>query len=117
MGCSKTEDAGGLTPVKDDNEAAPHFSRRTLLFFSCFDYKLIVQEAAGEYSGTDFIRVSFFCGAPFLNRVGYMVNALEKAQSAAIKTGDSGCPRGGLPESPVAAARRICRAVIFSLSS
>ncbi|MBD5162860.1 MAG: hypothetical protein HDT14_12785 [Oscillibacter sp.] len=38
MECSKTEDAGGLTLVKDDNEAAPHFSRRTLLFFNCFDY-------------------------------------------------------------------------------
>ncbi len=38
MGRSETEDAGGLTPVKDDNEAAPHFYRRTLLFFNCFDY-------------------------------------------------------------------------------
>ena len=39
MGRSKTEDAGGLTPVKDDSEAAPHFRHRTLLFFNCFDYK------------------------------------------------------------------------------
>ncbi len=38
MRCSEAEDAGGLTPVKDDNEAAPHFCRRTLLFFNCFDY-------------------------------------------------------------------------------
>ena len=36
---SEAEDAGGLTPVKDDNDAVPHFTRRTLLFFNCFDYK------------------------------------------------------------------------------
>ena len=35
---SEAEDAGGLTPVKDDNKAAPHFIRRTLLVFNCFDY-------------------------------------------------------------------------------
>ena len=34
----EAEDAGGLTPVKDDNEATPHFPRRTLLVFNCFDY-------------------------------------------------------------------------------
>ena len=34
---SEAEDAGGLTPVKDGNEAAPHFTRRTLLVFNCFD--------------------------------------------------------------------------------
>ena len=34
---SEAEDAGGLTPVKDDNEAAPHFTRRTLLVFNSFD--------------------------------------------------------------------------------
>ncbi len=28
------EDAGGRLPVKDDNEAAAHFNRRTLCFFS-----------------------------------------------------------------------------------
>ena len=37
---SEAEDAGGLTPVKDDNEAAPHFPRRTLLVFNCFDDKI-----------------------------------------------------------------------------
>ena len=37
MGRGEAEDAGGLTPVKDDNEAAPHFTRRTLLVFNCFD--------------------------------------------------------------------------------
>ena len=35
---SEAEDAGGLTPVKGDNEAAPYFTRRTLLVFNCFDY-------------------------------------------------------------------------------
>ena len=38
MGRSEAEDAGGLTLVKDDNKAAPHFTRRTLLVFTCFDY-------------------------------------------------------------------------------
>ena len=37
----EAEDAGGLTPVKDDNEAAPHFTRRTSLVFNCFDYNTI----------------------------------------------------------------------------
>ena len=38
MGHSEAEDAGGLSPVQDDNEAVAHFARRTLLFFNCFDY-------------------------------------------------------------------------------
>ena len=38
MGRGEAEDAGGLTPVKDDNEAAAHFTRRSLLLFNCFDY-------------------------------------------------------------------------------
>ena len=35
---SEAEDAGGPAPAKDDNEAAPHVTRRTLLVFSRFDY-------------------------------------------------------------------------------
>ena len=34
----KAEDAGGLTPAKDDNAAPYHFDRRTLPIFNCFDY-------------------------------------------------------------------------------
>lgn len=34
---SEAEDAGGLPPAKDDNEAAAHFNRRTLCFFNCGD--------------------------------------------------------------------------------
>ena len=34
MGCSKTEDAGGLTPVKDDN-AARHKSSLEWSLISC----------------------------------------------------------------------------------
>lgn len=40
MGHSKAKDAGGLSPVKDDNKAVPHFIRRTLLFFNCFDHNI-----------------------------------------------------------------------------
>ncbi len=40
MGSGEAEDAGGLSPVKDDNEAAAHFNRRTLPFFKRVDYKL-----------------------------------------------------------------------------
>ena len=36
---SKAEDAGGLTPAKDDNAAPYHFDRRTLPIFKCVDYK------------------------------------------------------------------------------
>ncbi len=39
MGSSEAEDAGGLSPVKDDNEAAAHFNRRTLPFFKRDNYK------------------------------------------------------------------------------
>lgn len=34
----KAEDAGGLTPAKDDNAAPYHFDRRTLPIFKCADY-------------------------------------------------------------------------------
>ncbi len=39
MSRSEAEDAGGLSPVKDDNEAAAHFNRRTLCFLICVNYK------------------------------------------------------------------------------
>ena len=35
----KAEDAGGLTPAKDDNAAPYHFDRQTLPIFKCVDYK------------------------------------------------------------------------------
>ncbi len=41
MSCSEAEDAGGLSPVKDDNETAAHFNRRTLPFFKCVDYSVL----------------------------------------------------------------------------
>ena len=34
----KAEDAGGLTPAKDDNAAPYHFDRRTLPIFKRVDY-------------------------------------------------------------------------------
>ena len=39
MARGKAEDAGGLTPAKDDNAALCHFGRRTLPIFKCVDYK------------------------------------------------------------------------------
>ena len=33
MACGEAENAGGLTPAKDDNKAAHYFIRRTLLIF------------------------------------------------------------------------------------
>lgn len=39
MARGKAEDAGGLTPAKDDNAAPYHFDRRTLPIFKCVDYK------------------------------------------------------------------------------
>lgn len=38
MARGKAEDAGGLTPAKDDNAAPYHFDRRTLPIFKCIDY-------------------------------------------------------------------------------
>ena len=35
---SEAEDAGGLSPAKDDNEAMRHFIRRTLPIHDCVDY-------------------------------------------------------------------------------
>ena len=40
----KAEDAGGLTPAKDDNAAPYHFDRRSLPIFKCVDY--ICRQAA-----------------------------------------------------------------------
>ena len=34
----RAEDAGGLTPAKDDNTALCHFGHRTLPIFKCVDY-------------------------------------------------------------------------------
>ena len=39
MAQGKAEDAGGLTPAKDDNTALWHFGHRTLPIFKCVDYK------------------------------------------------------------------------------
>ena len=38
MVCGEAEDAGGLSPVKDDNEVTRHFIRRTLPILNCVDY-------------------------------------------------------------------------------
>ena len=38
MARGKAEDAGGLTPAKDDNAAPYHFAPRTLPIFKCIDY-------------------------------------------------------------------------------
>ena len=38
MARGKAEDAGGLTPAKDDNAAPYHFAPRTLPIFKCVDY-------------------------------------------------------------------------------
>ena len=45
MAQGKAEDAGGLTPAKDDNTALWHFGHRTLPIFKCVDY------IAGRRSG------------------------------------------------------------------
>ena len=42
----KAEDAGGLTPAKDDNAALYHFDRRTLPIFKCVDYKSLFNISA-----------------------------------------------------------------------
>ena len=47
----KAEDAGGLTPAKDDNAAPYHFDRRSLPIFKCVDYNRQVRRrglCAGE---------------------------------------------------------------------
>ncbi len=41
MARGKAEDAGGLTPAKDDNAALCHFGRRTLPIFKCVDYSRV----------------------------------------------------------------------------
>ena len=48
MARGKAEDAGGLTPAKDDNAALYHFDRRTLPIFKCVDY---TTKYRGERSG------------------------------------------------------------------
>ena len=45
MGRGKAEDAGGLTPAKDNNAAPYHFDPRTLPIFMCVDY---TAQAAGK---------------------------------------------------------------------
>ena len=45
MARGKAEDAGGLTPAKDDNTALCHFGHRTLPIFKCVDYIAIIRIA------------------------------------------------------------------------
>ena len=47
----KAEDAGGLTPAKDDNAALCHFGRRTLPIFKCVDYMLKTHLACLRQTG------------------------------------------------------------------
>ncbi len=61
MGRSKAEDAGGLSPVKDNNDAAAHFNRRTLPFLDCVNYKKAGQKTLGEKLRFS----SFFYGVVF----------------------------------------------------
>ncbi len=49
MGRSEAEDADGRLPVKDDNKATAHFSRRTLRFFNCGNYKCQNAQAASLF--------------------------------------------------------------------
>ncbi len=48
MAQGKAEDAGGLTPAKDDNTALCHFGHRTLPIFKCVDYKGGPQPPSGR---------------------------------------------------------------------
>ena len=48
MAQGKAEDAGGLTPAKDDNTALCHFGHRTLPIFKCVDNKQKRQTNAGN---------------------------------------------------------------------
>ena len=47
MAYGEAEDAGGLAPAKDDNEAARHFIRRTLPILNCVDYSY---QGVGQFS-------------------------------------------------------------------
>ena len=54
MARGKAEDAGGLTPAKDDNAAPYHFDRRSLPIFKCVDYKCesaVAADCCGEQNG------------------------------------------------------------------
>ena len=65
MACSEAEDAGGLAPAKDGNEAARHFIRRTLPILNCVDYiRRVLND--GELDDPECFR-----------RVEAIVNALE----------------------------------------
>ena len=49
----KAEDAGGLTPAKDDNAAPYHFDRRTLPIFKCVDYSIAQRPIVRKTRGTN----------------------------------------------------------------
>ena len=58
----KAEDAGGLTPAKDDNAAPYHFDRRTLPIFKCVDYNNHFA-AGGQSSRPALLFLTFFSKA------------------------------------------------------
>ena len=48
----KAEDAGGLSPAKDNNAAVRHFIRRTLPILDCVDYTFAAAGALDSPPGT-----------------------------------------------------------------
>ena len=50
MARGKAEDAGGLTPAKDDNAAPYHFDPRTLPIFKCVDYNALLRRCFSRIS-------------------------------------------------------------------
>ena len=77
----KAEDAGGLTPAKDDNAAPYHFDRRTLPIFKCVDYSRV---AAFE---------TFLMW--FSLRKSLYRQSDRRAAAALPLTGSPGCAMGG----------------------
>ncbi len=69
----KAEDAGGLTPAKDDNAAPYHFDRRTLPIFKCVDYK-----NSGIKHGTYYFR-------PFGSEVIKRIWRIKRPERAPIR--------------------------------
>ncbi len=66
----KAEDAGGLTPAKDDNAALCHFDHRTLPILKCVGYK-----KAGIFWT---LRKGAFMISPLIYVKVWMAGTLEK---------------------------------------
>ena len=77
MARGKAEDAGGLTPAKDDNAAPYHFDPRTLPIFKCVDY---ISQKSGAAAFLTYGEGSGVCAVPLSDIIPIFLKLFHKIE-------------------------------------